>query len=205
MAKWFCAALLAACAVPAVADLLKIVNVNAPAINCVFHPSCRVTVSDTSAPIAISGAAGSGFLQTRTYRGRKGARAAGLYVYEYRVDLRNLAGILKLPAIVSLRVDFGPVVNSLDYDGDGKTGDQVFVITRGGLGSVAPVSAEQTGNMITFEFGAGVSGGASRGRGQSSFFFGVVSSKPPRPSTASAATNSGATLTLSARAPSYSK
>jgi hypothetical protein len=47
-------------AVEAVA--LKVVNVSAPAINCVFNPTCTVTVNDTTANIAMS-TGGTGFLQ----------------------------------------------------------------------------------------------------------------------------------------------
>lgn len=32
---------------------LKVVNVGAPAVNCVFDPSCAVNVTDTTAPIPI--------------------------------------------------------------------------------------------------------------------------------------------------------
>ena len=67
---------------------LKVVNVGAPAINCVFDASCTVTVTDTAAPIPIP-AGGSNFLQSRTFMGQPGAPANGLYAYEYRIDLRN--------------------------------------------------------------------------------------------------------------------
>ena len=36
---------------------LRVVNVSAPAINCVFNPSCTVTVNDTSDNIPMSTAA----------------------------------------------------------------------------------------------------------------------------------------------------
>ena len=47
---------------------LKVVNVSAPAINCVFNPTCTVTVNDTSDNVTLS-AGGTGFLQSRTYKG----------------------------------------------------------------------------------------------------------------------------------------
>ena len=48
---------------------LGMVEVEAPAINCVFNPSCTVTVVDTSEPITLAASSGSGFLQSRTFTG----------------------------------------------------------------------------------------------------------------------------------------
>jgi hypothetical protein len=180
---------------------LDVVTVGAPAINCKFDTDCNITVSDTTANIALPGATGSAFLQSRTFPpGEAGTAAAGLQAYEYRIDLRNLAGVTALPCISQLRLDFGPV-SLVDYDGDGNT-DQVFVITSGGLGSVGPSSASQTGDQISFTFDPPVCAGSSPGHGQSSYFFGLASTQPPRRVSAQVAYSPGAgTLTLSARAP----
>ena len=97
---------------------LKVVNVGAPAVNCLFDPSCRVTVTDTSAPIPIP-AGGTNFMQSRTFTGKPGAPADGMYAYEYRIDLRNALGITYIPCISSMTIAFGPVVSTMDYDGDG--------------------------------------------------------------------------------------
>lgn len=51
---------------------LKVVDVGAPAINCVFDSSCTVTVTDSTAPIPIP-AGGTNFLQSRTFTGKPGA------------------------------------------------------------------------------------------------------------------------------------
>ena len=81
-------ALLLLPALPALAGgPLKVVAVAAPAINCVFNPSCTVTVTDSSSPLPVGN--GAGFLQSRTYRGVAGAPGAGYWAVLYRVDLRN--------------------------------------------------------------------------------------------------------------------
>src|SRR5712664_4197793 len=77
---------------------LKVVNVSAPAINCVFNAPCTVTVNDTSDNVTMS-AGGTGFLQSRTYKGYPGSPADGLYAYEYRLDLRNAVGALNIACI----------------------------------------------------------------------------------------------------------
>jgi hypothetical protein len=177
------------------AQPLLVVNVSAPAINCVFSPTCKVTVTDLSSPIW-----GSGFLQSRHYRGLAGSPAAGKYVYEYRVDLRNSVGALAIGAITSLTVDFGPDLK-FDYNKDGKK-DDVFVVTGGGLGNVGLASAVRSGTKITFTFaGGGVAQGGAPGKGDSSYFFGIVSAKPKKTIVVSAANTLGPPLALKAWAP----
>jgi len=186
--------------VPAVlaAQPLRVVNVNAPAVNHVFSPSGVVTVIDTTAPIW-----GGGFLQSRYYQALPGSPAAGKYVYEYRVDLRNSVGTLAIGAITSITVNFGPNVGTLDFNGD-HMADDVFVVTSGGLGSVGLTSAVRSVNSITFNFaGGGVAQGGSPGHGQSSYFFGIVSTHPKRNVTVSAANTLGPPLSLAAWAPAY--
>lgn len=191
-----CLSLLAAlCLAPGAARAvpLQIVNVGAPAINCVFNTSCSVTVNDHSAPLW-----GAGFLQSRTYQGAPGSPAAGMWAYVYRIDLTR---VTTGGSVTELAIDFGPVVNTLDFNGDGSTGEQVWVTTEGGLGSVAPVSAEQTGRVITFRFtNPPVSGGSANGGGQTTYFFGLVSRAAPAQVNATLATSAGA-MTLEARAP----
>ena len=191
------AALALALGVPgaARAQPLQVVTVGAPAINCVFAPTCTVTVTDFSSPLF-----GSGFLQSRTYQALPGSPAAGLWVYEYRIDLREVAGPGGVAMVAGMAIDFGPVVATLDFNGDGRRGDQVFVVTSGGLGSVGPVSAIQAGRVIRFRFATAVHGASAAAGGQSSYFFGMVSAAPPRPMTARLFTNRG-TIALQARAP----
>ena len=182
---------------------LNIATVKAPDINCVFDSDCTITVSDTTDAITLPGGSGSGFLQSRTLPvGEPGTPAAGLYGYEYRIDLRQIAGILDIPCVTSFQIDVGPIV-PLDYDNDGIT-ENIFVVTQGGLGTVAPTSVNQSGNTITFAFSPGVCTGSYSGGGDSSFFFGLTSQYPPRQVTATLHSSPGNhTLNLAARAPAY--
>jgi hypothetical protein len=180
---------------------LSIVNVSAPPINCVFDASCTVVVNDTTAPINLPGS-GTGFFQSRTFRGLPGSPAAGRYAYLYRVDLRNAVGVTNIGCVNSVTLNFGPVVSTLDFNGDG-TSDQAFVVTGGGIGSVGVASADKVGNNITFTFSSPVCAGSSPGKGQSSFFWGLVSAWQPRFVTASISHNSGPALNVPGRAPKY--
>ncbi|MEO8034655.1 MAG: hypothetical protein ABI837_09495 [Acidobacteriota bacterium] len=183
-------------AFPLIAQPLQVVTVGAPAINCVFNPTCKVTVSDLSAPIWTSG-----FLQSRNYRGAAGAPAAGRYVYEYRIDLRNVVGVTAIPYITSLTVNIGPTLK-YDFNGDGHL-DDVFVVTSGGLGTAGLSSAVRAGNNIRFTFTPPVAGGGTPGAGASTFFFGVVSRYPRHNVTAHAPNNVGPALALNAWAPNH--
>ncbi len=193
--------LASAVATAAAAAPLDVVTVVAPAINCKFDTACQITVSDSTAAIALPGATGSGFLQSRTFPpGESGTAAAGLFGYEYRIDLRNLTGVTAAPCVSQLRLDFGPIA-LVDYDGDGNT-DQVFVVTSGGLGSVGLSAADQAGDRITFTFNPPVCSGSSPGHGETTFFFGLSSTQPVRNVTAQMTYTPGlGGLTLKARAP----
>ena len=189
------------CLVPFVVEAapLKVVNVSAPAINCVFNPSCTVVVNDTSDNILMS-TGGTGFLQSRTYKGAAGSPAAGLFAYEYRIDLRNAVGATAISCIDWMTISFGPVVGYLNYGGDAKP-DQVFVVTGGGIGTIGLASAVQTGSVIKFKFASPVCEGGSPGKGDSSFFWGLVSKQPPKSVTATLHETGGATHVVKARSP----
>jgi hypothetical protein len=178
---------------------LKVVNVSAPAINCVFNAPCTVTVNDTSDNVTLS-AGGTGFLQSRTYKGYPGSPADGLYAYEYRLDLRNAVGALNIACIDWMTISFGPVVGTLNYGGDAKP-DQVFVVTGGGIGTIGIASATQTGSNIKFKFTSPVCEGGAPGKGDSSFFWGLVSKSPPKFVTATLHETGGATHVVKARSP----
>jgi hypothetical protein len=194
-------ALLVSLAPGAGAGPLTVVNVNSPAYQFVFSPTGTVVVQDTVDTFAVSGAAGLARLQSRTAQGLPGSPAAGLYRYSYRLILTDAYGILDIPCITSLKIRFGAVVSSLDYNGDAIAGDQVFVVTSGGLGSVGLASAVQSGSDITFTFQGGVCAGGSPGTGESSFFFGLVSARAPRFVTATVTDFTATTYTPQARAP----
>jgi hypothetical protein len=165
--------------VAAQAAPLNIVPVSAPQINCLFvtDPDCRIVVSDFTDHFVLPATTGDAFLQSRRFPvGEAGTVAAGLFAYVYRLDLRRLAGVTALPCIQSFSVDFGPVV-PVDYNHD-KRLDHVFVITEGGIGTVAPSEAEHIDDTITFHFKAPVCAGASLGQGDSTFFFGLAATNP---------------------------
>jgi len=182
------------------AEVLSTVDVSAPAINCLFDPTCRVEVNDSTETLSI-GAGGPNFLQSRTFRGKAGSPAAGLYVYEYRIDLRRAEGILHIPCVDSLSIDFNSMVRTLDLDGNGKRGDEVFVVTHGGLGSIGLASAEKSGNKITFNFSASVCAGGRPGEGASTFFFGLVSTHAPVQTTATILESTGRISKVYVRTP----
>jgi hypothetical protein len=196
LALLFCLMALAVRAVP-----LKVVNVGAPAINCVFTTSspCTVKVSDTTGNVTLS-TGGTGFLQSRTFSGGAGSAAAGLFAYEYRLDLRNAVGATAISCIDWMTISFGSVVSILNYGGDARP-DQVFVVTSGGAGSIGIVSAVQTGSTIKFKFTKPVCEGGSPGKGDSSYFWGLVSKTAPKTVTATLHETSGATHVVKARSP----
>ena len=189
------------CFTPLVVEALplKVVNVSAPAINCVFNTSCTVTVNDTTDNIAMS-TGGTGFLQSRTYKGAAGSPAAGMFAYEYRIDLRNAVGAVAISCIDWMTISFGPVVSTLNYGGDAKP-DQVFVVTGGGIGTIGIASAVQTGSNIKFKFASPVCEGGAPGKGDSSFFWGLTSQTQPKFVTATLHETGGATHVVKARSP----
>jgi hypothetical protein len=183
---------------------LRGVDVNAPAINCKFEPSCTMTVGqDLATPIPLPTATGNGFLQSRTFvrPGQPGTVGAGLYPYVYRIALDNLTVAPGTPCIESLSIDFGPLV-PLDFNGSGSKHDY-YVVTTGGLGTVKPSSATQTGNRITFSFATPVCANDGVRAGETSFFFGLVSSYPKKPVTTRLTDTANNTYDLAGSAPAY--
>ena len=196
--KKLAAVLIALTALPLLAQAIafRIVNVNAPSVNYVFNHTGTVTVTDKTSPVL-----GSGFVQSRIYRSEATSPARGRYVYEYRIDLTNVVGVLAPQWVSALNVDFG-LPTALDFNRDRRVAEDVFVITSGGLGSVGPSSATMSPSGTFFHFSSRIFSGASRGRGQSSYFFGLVSQYPPRVINARVETSSGV-QTVSVYAPSH--
>ena len=177
---------------------LKIVNVAAPAINCVFSTSCSVRVKDTKEDVPLSNG-GKGVLRTRTFKGADGSPADGLYAYEYRLDLTDAVGT-KPSCIDWISLSFGPVVNTLNFGGDERP-DQVFVITTGGVGSIGLASALQTRDTIRFRFRSPVCSGSSGAKGASTYFWGLVSTSDPESITALIHETGRATHVVKTRSP----
>lgn len=179
---------------------LSIVTVSAPEINCVFDTDCTIVVTDTVGAIPVPLATAGGRLQSRTFPpGEPGTAGQGLFAYDYRVDLTQSAGLTAQICVSTLTVDFGPI-SRLDYDRDGRP-DDVYVVTRGGLGSVAPSSASQRGRNVTFTFQPGVCPGSAPGNGETSFFFGLASATTARPVVATVGFSDGTSANVDARAP----
>jgi hypothetical protein len=193
------AAIVLAATTPAAAGQLTVVQVKAPDVVCVFQAGCSVTVTDTTADIPLNFTAGTPFLQSRTFTGAPGTPAAGLTGYEYRVDLRSAGGSVE--CLGGLVVDFGPVA-PLPYRAGGNA--DVYVITEGGLGSIGVKSAEQTGSVIEFTFDKSLCVGIAANSGESTFFFGLASAKPPQKMTAGMwGVGAPPYIALDARAPEH--
>ncbi len=182
---------------------LSFVNVGAPDINCVFDPSCKVTVTDSVATIELPSPVwtGTARVQSRTFTGAAGAPGAGKTAYEYRVDLTQAVSDGEVACVTDIAIDFGPVAQ-LQYNKAGPL-DDVFVVTTGGLGSVGLFAVEQTGSVITFTFNQPVCAGSKPGAGMTSFFFGLASDKPPRSISAEVSVPGLAPIAVPARAPGY--
>lgn len=178
---------------------LKIVNVSAPAINCVFSKSCSISVKDTTEDVQLK-VGGIGKLRSRTFKGAEGSPAAGLFAYEYRLDLENAVGFTALSCVDWISISFGPVVKTLNYGGNAKP-DQVFVVATGGVGKIGLASAVQTGTSIKFKFKTPVCAGTAPGKGSSTFFWGLVSKQAPKNITALLHETGGPTHVVKARAP----
>lgn len=194
-----------AVAAPAKAAPLSFVNVSAPDINCVFNTTCTVTVTDSVGIITVSPLLWSGTarLQSRTYPGAAGAPGAGKTAYEYRVDLTQAVSSGEVPCVTDISVDFGPVTK-LQYNKAGPL-DDVFVVTKGGLGSVGLYAVEQNGNVITFTFNQPVCAGPTPGSGHTSYFFGLASEYAPHAITAHVSVPGLEPIETQARGPAHPK
>jgi hypothetical protein len=144
-------------------------------------------------------AGGTGFLQSRSFKGLAGSAADGLFAYEYRVDLRKAVATVNIACVDWMSISFGSVI-SLDYNADQKV-DQVFVVTSGGLGTIGLASAVQTASTIKFTFSKPVCEGSAPGKGDTSFFWGLVSKTTPKNVTAMLHETGGATHVVKARSP----
>src|SRR5574337_697599 len=156
---------------------LKTVKVSSPAVYCLFDPSCAVTVTDsntTPIPMQIGGTA---FLQSRTFAGKPGTPASGLYGYEYRIDLEKavetkiqveeVGEVTYMPCLQSIVFEFGPIIDTLDYNGDKEAGDLAYVVTSGGPGKIAIGSLERYHGQLTFNFDSPICVGGPHSQGDS--------------------------------------
>jgi len=157
------------------AQPLTVVEVNAPAVNCVFHPACTITVSDSVGfiPLPYLAAPNTAFLQSRTFSGAPGTPAAGKAGYMYRISLTQAAG--SADCLGGLVLNFGPALK-LPY-APNQLAD-VFVITSGGLSSIGLKSAERFGEVIVFELAKTLCLGGGPNLANTTFFFGLAADTP---------------------------
>jgi hypothetical protein len=181
---------------------LSVVKVAAPDINCVFETDCSIVVTDSVGNIPLPSITGIARLQSRTFLGQAGAPGAGKTGYEYRVDMTQATATGDVACVTALNVDFGPVT-VLQYNKVGPA-DDVFVVTKGGLGTIGLASAVQNRNIITFTFSQPVCAADSSGPGQTTFFFGLASIHAPKAITATVeAPGVFPDLDVKARAPNH--
>jgi hypothetical protein len=173
---------------------LTVVNVGAPAINCVFNATCAITVTDSVGNFTPPGDSGTGRLQSRTYIGAPPAPLAGKMGYEYRVDMTPVSGATASTCVNAIQFTFGPIVKG-PYTPAALA--DMFVVTSGGLGSVGVSSATRSGAIVIVNFaGGGVC------PGQTSYFFGLASaSTTPVPGTAKLFYTPAASGTTAVRVP----
>ena len=177
----------------AAAGPLSVVNVSAPQTNCVWNVTCIVTVSDSAGNFTPPGDTDGARVQSRTYPGTPPAPAAGRMAYVYRVDMTAAKAVTAANCVTGMIIDFGTVI-PFPYSAKGNA--DVFVVTQGGLGSVAVASATQSGTAIKFVFTAPVCPGAT------SYFFGLGSkSTTPQPGKAQLIYSLGGTGVADDRVP----
>ena len=157
------------------AQLLKIVEVGAPAINCVFQTDCNIPVSDTSGNILFPTlATGTAWLQSRTFAGEAGAPGAGTTGYEYRISLTQAAGTSE--CIIGFNLNFG-AHKQLPYKNNQLA--DVYVITAGGLGTIGLKSAEKFGDVIVFELSGPLCADGPADIKRTTYFIGLAATAAP--------------------------
>ena len=128
------------------AQVLQVVEVGAPAVNCVFQTDCTIPVTDTMGNILFPTiGAGTAWLQSRTFAGEAGAPGAGTTGYEYRISMTQASGSSE--CVVAFTLNFGPH-KKLPYKNNQLA--DVYVVTSGGLGTISVAKAERFGDVIEF-------------------------------------------------------
>ncbi len=157
------------------AQLLKIVEVGAPAINCVFQTDCRIPVTDSSGNILFPSLdPGTAWLQSRTFAGEAGAPGAGTTGYQYRISLTQASG--NSECIIGFNLNFGPH-KQLPYKNNQLA--DVYVVTSGGLGTIGLKSAEKFGDVIVFELTAPLCAAGPPDVKRTTYFIGLAAEAAP--------------------------
>ena len=148
-------------------------------VQCLFSPSCTVTVTDYVYEFPVSGGSGNGRLQSRVFQGQPGTIGANKWVYEYRINMTQVAGLTYPPYANRLAIINWGTPRQYDYNSDGIATDHVFNITSGGIGSIPVNAAFLSGGWSYFDLSNPVAAGNYIGGGESSYFFGMVSTQAP--------------------------
>ena len=189
-----CSAIAALVPSLAEAEPLTVVQVAAPAIHCIFNPACFDTSRSDAGIVSLPGATRPGWLRWRTFRGMGNVPATGKYGYDYRIDLTDIKPNPAQTCVSALKIDF-PWIQTYDYKPG--TPAQVYVISSGGVGSIGPTSADMGGTAVTFTFATPVC------PGQSSYFFGLASRKPPVDSEATLTSAQGKAIQVQNSSPAH--
>jgi hypothetical protein len=156
------------------AQSLKVVEVNAPAVNCVFRPDCILPVSDTTGNLSLPFAPpGTVWLQSRTFTGAAPAPGAGTIGYMYRLSMTQASGT---GCVLGFNLNFGPhtqlpYLNNMLAD--------IYVITTGGLGTIGLRSAERFGDVIAFTLKSPLCADGAPHVSKTTFFFGLAATAAP--------------------------
>jgi hypothetical protein len=195
------AAALFALPTAASAGPLTVVEVAAPAVNCVFSANCTITVTDSvgQLPLANLNTPNTAWLQSRTFTGAAGTPGAGKTGYEYRLDMTQASGSLE--CIGGIVVNFGPI-SKLPYSNN-QLADG-YIVTQGGLGSIKLGAVEQDADVITFNFKQFMCAAQQPNAALTTFFFGLASVNPPVAISAGVfATGNPPFFSIPARAPKH--
>ena len=157
------------------AQVLKVVEVGAPAVNCVFQADCNIPVSDTTGNILLPTLApGTAWLQSRTFAGEAGAPGVGTTGYEYRISMTQASG--NSDCVTSFTLNFGPH-KPLPYKNNQNA--DVYVVTTGGLGTISLSKAERFGDVIEFTLSKALCVNGSANIANTTFFFGLAATAAP--------------------------
>src|SRR5947209_5474527 len=157
------------------AQVLKVVEVGAPAINCVFQTDCNIPVTDTVGNILLPTLApGTSWLQSRTFAGEPGAPGVGTTGYEYRISMTQASGTSD--CIISFTLNFGPH-KPLPYKNNQNA--DVYVVTTGGLGTISLSKAERFGDVIEFTLSKPLCVDGPANIANTTFFIGLAATAAP--------------------------
>jgi hypothetical protein len=173
---WAAIAAATAAATTASAAPLNVVEVTAPAVNCVYSPTCAVTVEDGVGQLVLKDLdkPDTARLHSRTFTGATGTPGAGKIGYEYRLDITEASGSKQ--CVGGIVINFGPV-SQLPFKNN--TPADVYVVTQGGFGTIGLASAEQDDAVITFTF-AKLICPSEPNPANATFLIGLASAHPPK-------------------------